>query len=148
MVPEEEPNHDQLSGTINYPLGQKEQNSSFDLFDSSFDFNPRELIPPTGQNILSVICRKSDTHIREQLVALNDQEVSRISNIERRILKLLTESGYTQVNAYAETDINQNYHVFVCGFDAEGNFRTVKHSSNISTGIENEILKLLTENSL
>lgn len=111
--------------------------------DASFAFNPRELVPPAGMYIYALMCLKENEDARQVLAALNDTDVSRLSNIERRVLKSLTAREYSGIHVYCEADTLQNYHLYVACLDESGKLQSARYSSGLSSGMEDEIIELL-----
>lgn len=109
-------------------------------FDSTFVFNPKELIPPAGEKIIAAVCLKSYSEIREQLLDLNESQVSRASNIERRIQKKLVEHNIESPHVYCEIDHQEYYHVYLSAFAPDGSFHKTRLSTSVSAGAEDEIL--------
>ena len=115
-----------------------------ETFSQQFTFNPKELIPPAGEYVYAMMCQKENEPIHLKLSQLNNPEVSRVSNIERRVLKELTSRGYSGIHVYCECDTLQNYHLFVACLDEAHQLMLGRYSSGISYGMESEILDLLS----
>jgi|GEM_PF-3028777 porphobilinogen deaminase len=123
-------------------LLDNEQDNKIDLsaFDSYFDFNPRELIPPAGENVIAAVCLKSFSEIREILLDLNESRVSRASNIERRIQKKMAEHEIHSAHVYCEIDLQEYYHIYLSAFIPGSGYRKTRLSTSVSTGADEDIV--------
>ncbi|MFM2206561.1 MAG: hypothetical protein RL213_536 [Bacteroidota bacterium] len=69
--------------------------------------DPREFIPAPAQGVLALQVRSDNAELREQVARLNNEEVSRIVGLERKVLQLFQGGCQMPVGVYAEYDPEQ-----------------------------------------
>lgn len=77
-----------------------------------FKFNPKEFVPAPAQGVLAFQTCTEDIATRKILKKLHQPEVSAVTNIERKILKLMGGGCHMPMGAYCEKDRMGNYHVW------------------------------------
>lgn len=75
-------------------------------------FNPREFQPAPGQGVWAWLACRDDVAIRRLLKKLHHPAVAALTNIERGVLRLLSETDQASAGIYAECDAQGNYHVW------------------------------------
>lgn len=81
-------------------------------------FNPKEFVPAPAQGVLTFQCCADDKATRRLLQQLNHPEISAITNVERKVLKLMGGGCHMPLGAYCERDQMGNYHVWAAMADA------------------------------
>jgi porphobilinogen deaminase len=82
-------------------------------------FNTRELLPPPGSGVLACLCCSNDLSTRSALRGIHHPEVAQLTNVERKILRLLDNVCPDSIGAYCERDGSGYYHAWAC-LQAEG----------------------------
>lgn len=77
-----------------------------------FKFNPKEFVPAPAQGVLAFQTCSDDLPTRRILKQLHQKEVSAVTNVERKILKLMGGGCHMPLGAYCERDTMGNYHVW------------------------------------
>ena len=80
-------------------------------------FNPIEFIPSPAQGIIAYQCRKDDLNVRRILKDVHHKATGLISNVERKILKLMEGGCQLPLGAYCYQDDQNNFHcsaIFGC----------------------------------
>jgi hydroxymethylbilane synthase len=94
-------------------------------------FSPREFIPTPGQGVLAYLCCEDDKATRRLIQRIHHPEVSSVTNVERKILKLLGGERYLPLGAFCERDAMGNYHLRAAMADApDASVRRVRLSSS------------------
>ncbi len=75
-------------------------------------FNPKEFIPAPAQGVLAFQTLKDDVEIRRLLQQIHHPAVSAVTNVERKVLKLLEGGCHLPLGVYCERDMQGNYHVY------------------------------------
>lgn len=75
-------------------------------------FNPREFQPAPGQGVWAWLACRDDVAIRRLLKKLHHPAVAAVTNVERGVLRLLSESDRASAGIYAEYDTEGNYHIW------------------------------------
>ena len=78
----------------------------------SIRLNPKEFVPAAGQGVIAYQCRKEDKQMRKVLASIHTIETSEITNIERKVLKLMDGGCHIPLGVYAEKDANGYFHVW------------------------------------
>lgn len=96
--------------------------------------NAREFVPRPGQGVLAYQCCTADLETRRHVQRLLHQPtVSAVTNVERRVLRLLGGDPTTAVGAYCERDNLGNYHVWAAFVEAwDQPVRRVRRSQSTS----------------
>lgn len=74
--------------------------------------NPKEFIPAPAQGVLAYQTCEHNTHLRRILQTIHHPQVSRLTNIERRVLQLMEGGCHLPLGVYCESDRNNNLHVW------------------------------------
>ncbi|MEL6986803.1 MAG: hydroxymethylbilane synthase [Bacteroidota bacterium] len=75
-------------------------------------FNPKEFVPAPAQGVLAFQCREKDVEIRKILKQVHHSDVSELTNIERKVLKLLDGSCHLPLGVFCEKDTMGHFHTF------------------------------------
>lgn len=75
-------------------------------------FNPKEFVPAPAQGVLCYQTKTGDLATRRILKQLHQADVARITNVERKVLKLLDGGCHMPLGAYCQRDTAGNYHVW------------------------------------
>jgi len=94
-------------------------------------FNTKEFISAPAQGVLTYQCCESDLETRRLIKQLHRAEISAVTNVERKILKLMGGGCHMPLGAYCEQDGNGNYHVW--GAYADGWDKPVKRAQMSSS---------------
>ncbi len=103
--------------------------------------HPREFVPAPAQGVMAFQVCTHDVEMRRLIKKIHQSDVSRGTNIERKILKLLDGGCQLPLGAYCEVDQLGNYHVWAAGAKNLGD--PVKHfhtSSATSHNLAEEVL--------
>ena len=109
-------------------------------------FNPREFTPAPAQGVLTYQCCEADLITRRLIKQLHQPEVSAVTNVERKILKLIEGGCHVPLGAYCEQDANNHYHVWAAyakSWDAP--VTRVRMSSSTSFKLAEKVFAQLTE---
>lgn len=115
-----------------------------DLF--TLKFNPREFVPVPGQGILAYQCCEADLEIRRLLKQLHHPETVAVSNVERKVLKLMGGNLQMPLGVYCEQDANSHYHVWAAyakTWDAP--LKRVRLSSSTNFNLAERVVEKLNE---
>lgn len=80
-------------------------------------FNPREFVPAPAQGVLAFQTAKDDLPLRRILQQIHHPEVSAVTNVERKVLKLMGGGCHMPIGVYCERDAAGNYHVWAAVAD-------------------------------
>ncbi|HMO40021.1 MAG TPA: hydroxymethylbilane synthase [Saprospiraceae bacterium] len=80
-------------------------------------FNPREFVPAPAQGVLAFQTTKDDLPLRRILQQIHHPEVSAVTNVERKVLKLMGGGCHMPIGVYCERDAAGNYHVWAAVAD-------------------------------
>jgi hydroxymethylbilane synthase len=78
-----------------------------ELFDASFMFELRDILPAAGQGALALQCRREDERTRDLLLALNDADTAACVAAERAIVQALNGDCHSPIAALAENHNGQ-----------------------------------------
>lgn len=109
-------------------------------------FNPREFTPAPAQGVLAYQCCEADLETRRLIKQLHHPEVSLATNVERKILKLITGGCHVPLGAYCEVDANGHYHVwgaYAPAWDAP--VKRVRLSSSTKLNLSERVFEQLTK---
>lgn len=73
--------------------------------------HPREIIPPPGFGVTAFLALTSNVHIRKTLQTIHDPGIGALTNVERKILKLLPVSPDALLGVYCEKPRAGQYQV-------------------------------------
>jgi hydroxymethylbilane synthase len=107
---------------------------SLDLSDLTvLPLHPREFVPAPAQGVLAWQCCAGDLETRHLLQKIHHPEVAAVTNVERKVLKLIGGGCHLPLGVYCERDAMGNYHVWAAMADAWNEpLRRVRLSSNTS----------------
>jgi hydroxymethylbilane synthase len=106
------------------------------------ELNPREFVPAPAQGVLAWQTNRDDLATRSILQRIHRPEVSACTNVERRVLQLLSGGCQLPLGVFCERDEAGNYHAFAaCHMD--GALRRVRCSSSTRVGMAEEIVSRL-----
>lgn len=75
--------------------------------------HPREFVPAPAQGVLAYQTRRDNTYLIDVIRKnLNNTDIARITNVERKILKLLEGGCHLPLGAYCTEDVLGNFHVW------------------------------------
>lgn len=109
-------------------------------------FNAREFVPAPAQGVVAIQCRVEDIVSRRILKKIHQKAVSRISNIERGVLKMMNGGCQMPLGVHCQRDINNNYHVFAAyapTWDAP--IKTAQFSSSTTAGLAEQVFKAINQ---
>lgn len=75
-------------------------------------FNSRELLPPPGCGVLAYLCCSNDLSTRSLLRGIHHPEVALLTNVERKVLRLLGDARHASIGVYCERDSSGYYHAW------------------------------------
>lgn len=106
-------------------------------------FNPRELLPPPGSGVLAHVCCRGDMSVRKALKPIHHPETALLTNVERKILRLLGDARRDSVGAWCERDAAGYYHAWACLLAEPGRVARSSQSThyNLAERIVEELLK-------
>ncbi len=107
----------------------------------------KEFVPAPAQGVLAFQVNTSDRATRKILQKLHHTEVSRATNIERKVLQLMEGGCHMPLGVYCEQDAAQNFHVWVA-MAQEWNSPVVRmrESSSTSHQLAEQIVEKLRKN--
>ena len=74
--------------------------------------NPREFISAPAQGVLAFQTKAEDKEVRRIFKKLHHPKVAAVTNVERKVLKLLDGGCHLPLGVYCELDHMGNYHVW------------------------------------
>ncbi len=106
--------------------------------------NPKEFVPAPAQGVLAWQCRKEDHRVRRILQQIHQKQVAAITNIERKVLQLMSGGCQMPLGVYCEKDGSNNYHVWACLADSwDAPLRSIQLSSATSYQLAEQIVSAL-----
>jgi hydroxymethylbilane synthase len=75
-------------------------------------FHPLEFVPAPAQGVLAYQCRKEDIAIRKMIMKIHDDDVSKCTNVERKVLNLMEGGCHMPLGVHCYKDANEYYHVY------------------------------------
>jgi hydroxymethylbilane synthase len=116
---------------------------NFDLSDLEvIKLHPKEFVPAPAQGVLAWQCLESDIETRRLLQRIHRPEVSAVTNVERKVLKLIGGGCHLPLGVYCERDIGGNYHVRAAMADAWNQpLQRIRLSSSTSYGLAEKVLE-------
>ncbi len=106
------------------------------------ELNPREFVPAPAQGVLAWQTNRDDTATRLILKKLHHPEISACTNVERKVLQLMSGGCQLPLGVHCERDALGNYHAFAA-CDIDGTMRRVRVSSSTSAGVAEQLVALL-----
>jgi len=106
-------------------------------------FNPKEFIPAPAQGVNAYQCRSNDKSMRRILKTLHKKEVSRCTNVEREILRLLDGGCQLPLGAFVQKD-DLGYHCHaMLGTVPGAPLKRYQYSQSTSAGMAEHIVSQL-----
>lgn len=103
---------------------------------------PGEWIPAPGQGVLAWQTHRDDLATRRVFRQLHHPEVAACTNVERRILQLLSADERPALGAYCHRDAAGNYHV-VASCRRAGALHRARLSSSTNSGLGERVAGML-----
>jgi len=110
--------------------------------NQTFQFNPREFIPPCGHGLVGYITKAENKELRRRLKEAHKAESVEVNNLERKFRELVPESLHPQVGVYCYIDANDFYHGNAVRI-SDGNVQYAQFSSGTTGGFSDELWKRL-----
>jgi len=116
--------------------------SEFELVE----MNVREFVPAPAQGVLAFQTRADDKQTRRLLRKLHNPDVAAVTNIERKVLKLLDGGCHMPLGVYCEMDQQGNYHVWAALADTwDSPVRRVQVSMSTNANLPETIVQQLKQ---
>ncbi|MEO1435102.1 MAG: hydroxymethylbilane synthase [Bacteroidota bacterium] len=110
----------------------------------AIELNPREFVPAPAQGVLAFQCLGSDVDMRRILKELHHSEVSKCTNVERKVLKLLEGGCQMPLGVFCEFDPVKKYSAFVAKAENwDGKVHFARFSSSTYVEFAEQIFKAL-----
>ncbi|MCU0345776.1 MAG: hydroxymethylbilane synthase [Saprospiraceae bacterium] len=111
------------------------------------NFNVREFVPAPAQGVLAYQCCSDDLETRRIIQQyLHQPNISAVTNVERKVLKLIDGGCHMPLGAYCERDASGNYHVWAAMTDAVGQpVRRVRLSQSTNLGLAENVVAALQQ---
>ncbi|MCC6280883.1 MAG: hydroxymethylbilane synthase [Saprospiraceae bacterium] len=106
------------------------------------ELNPREFVPAPAQGVLAWQTNRDDTATRLILRRLHHSEISACTNVERKVLQLMSGGCQLPLGVHCERDAAGNYHAFAA-CEVGGTMRRARVSSSTSAGVAEQLIELL-----
>lgn len=109
-------------------------------------FNPKEFVPAPAQGVLCYQSKSNDLSTRRILQQLHQAEVAKVTNVERKVLKLLDGGCHMPLGAYCQRDAAGNYHVWAAHASTwDGKVKRVKLSSSTQFELAERVVQALKD---
>lgn len=106
--------------------------------------NPREFIPAPAQGVLCFQTKTDDKATRRILQGIHDRDIARVTNVERKVLKLFEGGCQMPLGVYCEQDDAGNYHVWAAKADRwDAPVRRVNLSSSTQFELAERVVEAL-----
>jgi hydroxymethylbilane synthase len=104
--------------------------------------HPREFIPAPAQGVYAWQVREENKTLRQLLKPLHHSDVAALTNVERKVLKLLEKDIDFPLGVYIERDAMSYYHAWAVGqFSENTPLVRVRTSSSTTHGLAEEIVE-------
>ncbi|MEY4904527.1 MAG: hypothetical protein RLZZ292_2342 [Bacteroidota bacterium] len=134
-----------MGGALDAVLDAKSEVSAWDIDESKFELlplHPREFVPPPAQGVYAWQVREENKALRQLLKPLHHSDVSALTNVERKVLKLLEKDVDFPLGVYIERDAMSYYHAWAVGQLSENAaLVSVRTSSSTTHGLAEEIVE-------
>lgn len=108
--------------------------------------NVKEFVPAPAQGVLAFQVNSGDRTTRKILQQVHHNEVSRTTNVERKVLKLMEGGCHMPLGVYCEQDAAQNFHVWVAMANTwDSPVIRFRESSSTSHQLAEQIVKQLKQ---
>lgn len=102
--------------------------------------HPREFVPAPAQGVLAYQVKKDNTAVRRILNKIHHTDVSAVTNVERKVLKLMEGGCHMPLGVFCERDANGHFHVWAAHADAwQGPLQRIRLSSSTSHGLAEQV---------
>jgi len=106
--------------------------------------NPKEFVPAPAQGVLAFQTSVDDLATRRILKNIHQPEVSAVTNVERKVLKLLEGGCQMPLGVYCERDEMGNFHLWAAKAETwESPVRRIQLSSNTSHHLAEKVVEKL-----
>jgi len=103
------------------------------------ELNPREFVPAPAQGVLAWQTNRGDTATRMILRQLHRPDISACTNVERKVLQLMSGGCQLPLGVHCERDTTGNYHAFAA-CEIEGTLRRARVSSSTNAGVAEQLI--------
>lgn len=103
------------------------------------ELNPREFVPAPAQGVLAWQTNRGDTATRMILRQLHRPDISACTNVERKVLQLMSGGCQLPLGVHCERDATGNYHAFAA-CEIEGTLRRARVSSSTNAGVAEQLI--------
>jgi hydroxymethylbilane synthase len=104
--------------------------------------NPREFVPAPAQGVLAWQSNQADIEVRRIFKRIHQSHTSSATNVERKVLKMMSGGCQLPLGVHCEKDAQGNYHAFAaCQIGEE--MRRVHISQSTPIGLAEKILQRL-----
>lgn len=105
--------------------------------------NVREFVPAPAQGVLAFQCCADDIETRSLIQQhLHEPKTSAVTNVERKVLKLIGGGCHLPLGVYCERDSGGNYHVWAAKADTwDSPVRRVRLSQSTSFGLAEKVVE-------
>ncbi len=106
------------------------------------NLNVREFVPAPAQGVLAYLCCTDDLETRRLIQQhLHEQNTSAVTNVERKVLKLLGGDANLPLGVFCERDSGGNYHVWAALADGwDQPVRRVRLSQSTNFGLAEKVV--------
>lgn len=106
------------------------------------NLNVREFVPAPAQGVLAYQCCEDDLETRRIIKrVLHTPEVAAVTNVERKVMKLIEGGCHLPLGVYCEKDASGNYHVWAALADAwDKPVRRVRLSQSTHLGLAERVV--------
>lgn len=108
------------------------------------ELNPREFVPAPAQGVLAWQTNRDDTATRLIMKQLHHPDISACTNVERRVLQLMSGGCQLPLGVHCERDASGNYHAFAA-CEVDGAMQRVRVSSSTSVGVAEQVIAMLKD---
>ena len=106
------------------------------------ELNPREFVPAPAQGVLAWQTNRDDTSTRLILKKLHHPEISACTNVERKVLQLMSGGCQLPLGVHCERDTSGYYHAFAA-CEVDGTMRRARVSSSTNVGVAEQLIEML-----
>ena len=106
--------------------------------------NKKEFVPAPAQGVLAYQTRTDDIPTRKLIQKLHHSEVSAVTNVERKVLRLMEGGCQMPLGVYCEKDDDGNFHAYAAFSENENSpLKSARLSSATSFGLAEALIKKL-----
>lgn len=126
------------------PAGEFNHHDDMSDEIETIQLNPREFVPAAARGVLAYQLRADDSDTLQAVRSVHDTATHETVSVERKVQKLLTESGRKCHGVYCEKDRQNNFHVWAATEDVTtGEFRKIQVSSSTNFELAEELYRRL-----